>query len=370
MTNTVQFPVLGLTFTLHPVAFEVFGVQVYWYGILIGIGFLLAVVYGFASCKVMHINKDHLTDAIIGGMIGGIVGARLYYVLFYAGDRYLKNPLEIFDIKGGGLGIYGGIIGGLLVGGLVARWRKMHVGAVLDVASIGYLIGQGIGRWGNFVNQEAFGTATDLPWGMYSEKTAEVVVGNVHPCFLYESLACLLGALCLHIFTRKFRRYDGQTFLLYVLWYGIVRFFIEGLRTDSLLLPGIDLRVSQVLAGASAIAAVILLILFRKKTSLSGCGSEKIMELNGIESAASTSDMQIDGGAESTIFAGMSAEEAKEQVESSMREVKAAPAEKKELQENADEPEKDPESTEEPEPAQDEPAQEGTEEEEKDGSAD
>lgn len=319
MTNTVQFPELGLTFTLHPVAFEVFGVQVYWYGILIGIGFLLAVLYGFASSKAMRINRDYLTDAIIGGMIGGIVGARLYYVLFYAGNLYLNDPMQIFNIKNGGLGIYGGIIGGLLVGGLVAKWRKMHVAAVLDVASVGYFIGQGIGRWGNFVNQEAFGTATDLPWGMYSEKTAEIVMGNVHPCFLYESLSCLLGALVLHIFTRYFRRYDGQTFLLYILWYGVERFFIEGLRTDSLLLPGIDLRVSQVLAGVSAAAALVLLIVFRKRTSLSGCGSKAVMELNGIEAiSAEKKSVRIDETAESTIFAGISAEEAKEKVEVSL----------------------------------------------------
>lgn len=339
MTNTVQFPELGLTFTLHPVAFEFFGIQVYWYGILIGIGFLLAVIYGLASCKAMRLNKDHLIDAVIGGLIGGIVGARLYYVLFYAGDRYLQDPMQIFNIKEGGLGIYGGIIGGLLVGGLVARWRKMKVSAVLDTASVGYLIGQGIGRWGNFVNQEAFGTATDLPWGMYSENTAKVVVGNVHPCFLYESAACLLGALLLHIFTRKCRRYDGQTFLLYVLWYGVVRFFIEGLRTDSLLLPGVDLRVSQVVAAASALAAVVLLIVFRKRTSLTGCGSKTVMALNGIETASE--GPQYDENAESTLFSGMSAQEAKRSVEMQLEAGPGAP------EENSEEPETPKEDTEE-----------------------
>ena len=235
MTHQVQFPNLGISVEVNPIAFQVGNFTIYWYGIIIGIGFLLAVLYGFSSCKKMNINKDHLLDAIIAGLLGGIIGARLYYVIFYPGDKYITNPMEIFNIKEGGLGIYGGIIGGLLCGGIVAKIRKMNLFAVLDVASLGYLIGQGVGRWGNFVNQEAFGCATDLPWGMYSDRTAAEVVGNVHPCFLYESILCLLGFVLLHLFTRHLRRYDGQTFLLYIIWYGVTRFFIEGLRTDSLL---------------------------------------------------------------------------------------------------------------------------------------
>ena len=312
MTYLVQFPNLGISVEINPVALQFGDFKIYWYGILIGIGFLLAILYGFSSCKKMNINKDHLFDAIIAGLIGGIIGARLYYVIFYPGDKYLQNPMEVFNIKEGGLGIYGGIIGGLLCGALVAKWRKMRVFAVLDVASLGYLIGQCIGRWGNFVNQEAFGCATDLPWGMYSDRTAEEVVGNVHPCFLYESLLCLLGFILLHFFTRHLRRYDGQTFLLYIVWYGVTRFFIEGLRTDSLLLPGIDLRVSQVLAAVSALAAIVLLIVFRKCSKLSGCGSRRVMEANGIQLEEQSE--QFDSGAESTILSGMSAEEAAQQV--------------------------------------------------------
>ena len=312
MTHLVQFPNLGISVEINPVALQFGDFKIYWYGILIGIGFLLAILYGFSSCKKMNINKDHLFDAIIAGLIGGIIGARLYYVIFYPGDKYLQNPMEVFNIKEGGLGIYGGIIGGLLCGALVAKWRKMRVFAVLDVASLGYLIGQCIGRWGNFVNQEAFGCATDLPWGMYSDRTAEEVVGNVHPCFLYESLLCLLGFILLHFFTRHLRRYDGQTFLLYIVWYGVTRFFIEGLRTDSLLLPGIDLRVSQVLAAVSALVAIALLIVFRKCSKLSGCGSRRVMEANGIQLEEQSE--QFDSGAESTILSGMSAEEAAQQV--------------------------------------------------------
>ncbi|MCF2651767.1 prolipoprotein diacylglyceryl transferase [Anaeromassilibacillus senegalensis] len=312
MTHLVQFPNLGISVEINPVALQFGDFKIYWYGILIGIGFLLAILYGFSSCKKMNINKDHLFDAIIAGLIGGIIGARLYYVIFYPGDKYLQNPMEVFNIKEGGLGIYGGIIGGLLCGALVAKWRKMRVFAVLDVASLGYLIGQCIGRWGNFVNQEAFGCATNLPWGMYSDRTAEEVVGNVHPCFLYESLLCLLGFILLHFFTRHLRRYDGQTFLLYIVWYGVTRFFIEGLRTDSLLLPGIDLRVSQVLAAVSALVAIVLLIVFRKCSKLSGCGSRRVMEANGIQLEEQSE--QFDSGAESTILSGMSAEEAAQQL--------------------------------------------------------
>ncbi len=324
MTHEVQFPELGINIQVDPVAISIGSFDIYWYGILIGVGFLLAVIYGFSSCKKMNINKDHLTDAIIAGLVGGVIGARLYYVAFYPGSKYIDNPLEIFAIHEGGLGIYGGIIGGMLCGALVAKWRKMNVFAVMDVASLGFLIGQCIGRWGNFVNQEAFGSATTLPWGMYSDATAAEVVGNVHPCFLYESLLCLLGFVVLHLFTRYMRRFDGQTFLLYIVWYGTSRFFIEGLRTDSLLLPGIDLRVSQVLAVASVIAAVILLVLgavFEKKLKLTGCGARKAMERNNV-SIVDENAIKVEDGAESTLFSGMSTNEVEQQVAVRTRKIK------------------------------------------------
>ena len=228
------------------------------------------------------------------------------------------------------------IIGGMLCGGIVAKIRKMNLFAVLDVASLGYLIGQGVGRWGNFVNQEAFGCATDLPWGMYSDRTAAEVVGNVHPCFLYESILCLLGFVLLHLFTRRLRRYDGQTFLLYIIWYGVTRFFIEGLRTDSLLLPGIDLRVSQVLAAASALVAVVLLIVFRNCHKLTGCGSRKAMEAAGLTVEDKVEKVEIDDTAESTIFSGMSAEEAQEHMTVGTGVKKAAEAENEKTEGNAD----------------------------------
>lgn len=281
MSYHVTFPGLGLSFDLHTTAFSIGGFSVAWYGVIIATGFLLAILYAMASCKKMNIDSNRLLDAIIVGVIAGIVGARLYYVIFYPGDTYRKDPMQIFNIMAGGLGIYGGIIAGLGVGALVAKLRRLSVPAVLDVAVLGYLIGQCIGRWGNFINQEAFGSPTDLPWGMVSEATGGVAV---HPCFLYESLWCLLGFVLLHIFTRRFRRYDGQTFLLYVAWYGLGRFFIESLRTDSLYIDLFvaQLKVSQLVALVSVAAALLLLFAFRRRTVLTGCGNRRIMELNSI----------------------------------------------------------------------------------------
>lgn len=304
MSHFVQFPLLGISFTVHEVAFSIGGFDVRWYGIIIAIGFLLAMLYASCSAKKMNIDMNRLIDAVIVGLLAAIVCARLYYVIFYPDNqKYWDNPMEILDIRSGGLAIYGGLIGAVVFGGLTAKLRKLKVAAVLDIASLGFLIGQGVGRWGNFVNQEAFGTATGLPWGMYSDNTAAVVPNSpVHPCFLYESLLCLLGFVLLHFFTRKLRRYDGQTFLLYIVWYGACRFLIEGLRTDSLIIPYVNLRVSQVVAAACVIVGIILLIAFHHKTSLTGCGSRKVMEGVGISiGKGKTEEAAADTGY-STIF--------------------------------------------------------------------
>lgn len=295
----VQFPGLGISVNINPVAFSIGSMTVKWYGVIIAVGFLLAFLYAMKSCKKMRIDDDKFLDVVIVGIIGGIIGARAYYVLFDTSSQYIINPVSALYIWEGGLGIYGGIIGGLLCGALMAKHRKLSVLAVMDVASLGFLIGQTIGRWGNFVNQEAFGVETSLPWGMTSEATSRIASGPVHPCFLYESLWCLLGFVLLHIFSRKFRRYDGQVFLLYIIWYGVGRFFIEGLRTDSLITPFLPIRVSQLVAVISVIAAVVLLIVFRKRTVLTGCGSKKIMELNSLVDEI-PEDMIDDGT--STVF--------------------------------------------------------------------
>lgn len=297
--HTVEFPKLGLDFNINPTAFSIGGFTIQWYGVIIAMGFLLAFLYLMFSCRKFNVDQDRLIDAVIVGMIGGIIGARLYYVIFYPGDQYVKDPISILYIWNGGLAIYGGIIGGLLCGALMAKLRHLKIAAVLDLAALGFLIGQTVGRWGNYVNQEAFGTATDLPWGMVSDRTRLIVEGPVHPCFLYESLWCLVGFGLLHLFATKLRRYDGQVFLLYLLWYGLGRFWIEGLRTDSLIAPILNLRVSQLMAAATVLVALALLVIFRNRTSLTGIGSSKVMALNGITFAA------VEGAADdgkSTIF--------------------------------------------------------------------
>ena len=277
----VEFPGLGWSFDINSTAFSIGSFEIKWYGLLIATGFLLAVIYAMVMCKKMNINRSRLLDTIIVGLIAGVIGARLYYVIFYPGDKFIKDPISIFYIHEGGLGIYGGIIGALLVGGLFAKFRKQNVLAVLDIGVLGFLIGQAIGRWGNFVNQEAFGGPISLPWGMVSENTLAVSPDSpVHPCFFYESMWCVLGFIVLHIFTTKFRQYDGQTFLLYLIWYGTGRFFIEALRTDSLYVPYLPIKVSQLVAVVTILAGIVLLIVFRNRRILAGCGLKQVMAAN------------------------------------------------------------------------------------------
>lgn len=261
----VSFPGLGIEFTISPIAFSIGDFNIYWYGIIIAVGFTLAFCYAMINSKRFGVEPDKLIDAIIIGLIIGIIGARLYYVIFYPGDTYINDPLSILQIHEGGLAIYGGIIGGLTGGLIVAKIKNINIPSILDIAALGFLIGQGIGRWGNFMNQEAFGIETNLPWGMVSENTLLETNNPVHPCFLYESLWCLLGFILLDIFSRKFQKYNGQVFLIYIVWYGIERFFVEGLRTDSLMLPYVNLRVSQILAAISVVISLILLVVSRNK---------------------------------------------------------------------------------------------------------
>ncbi|MGN0601443.1 MAG: prolipoprotein diacylglyceryl transferase [Oscillospiraceae bacterium] len=275
--DKVYFPNLGggdnifkRGFSLDRVMFKIPGTDfaIYWYGFLIALGIFLAMIYGFKRMKTVGIDPDRATDSVIGGLIGAIIGARVYYILF--NDE--MSFKEFFNFRSGGLAIYGGIIGAILVGGIIAKLRKLKLTALLDVVAPCFLIGQAVGRWGNFVNQEAFGTNTNLPWGMISYSTVYYIADNdnlggsvsayapVHPCFLYESLWCILGFVLLHFYL-KHRKFDGEVFLMYIGWYGLGRFFIEGLRTDSLYLANI--RVSQLVAGTCVLASIILIIVLR-----------------------------------------------------------------------------------------------------------
>ena len=262
----VSFPGLGINgLSVNPVALSVGNFQIFWYVIIIASGLVLAFIYAWFSSSRFNVDRNKLINCVLVGIITGIIGARLYYVLFSL-DYYLAHPVEIFYIHRGGLAIYGGIIGALLGGCIVAKIQNMKVMPVLDIASLGFLIGQGIGRWGNFANQEAFGTPTDLPWGMISENTGGV---TVHPCFLYESIWCLLGFVIIHFLSKKFQKYSGQVFYMYLVWYGFERMLVEGLRTDSLYLPftmfGAEIRVSQLLSLLLVIFGVVMLIINRKK---------------------------------------------------------------------------------------------------------
>ena len=271
MDNFISFPKMGITFNIDPVAFEIFGFSVYWYGIIIALGMLVAMIYCFKVMKNFGINSDRASDVVIAGIIGGIAGARAYYILFSDELTFA----DFFDTRGGGLAIYGGIIGAFLLGLIMCKIRKVRFIPLFDVAAIGFSIGQAIGRWANFVNQEAFGSPTDLPWGMsgniiqrsLGESLAAETFTTVHPCFLYESLWCAIGFVILH-FLSKNRKFDGQIFLTYIAWYGFGRFFIEGLRTDSLMLG--RLRVSQVFAAVCVIIAIVLIFVKFEKIKRSG----------------------------------------------------------------------------------------------------
>lgn len=253
----VKFLGFDNTFTINPVAFSFFGISIRWYGIILCTGFILAFIYCMKVSKRFKINFDKFIDVIIVSSICGIIGARLYYVLFYPGDLYLKNPAKILNINEGGIAIYGGIIGAIIAGYFMCRFKKINFKKALDLASLGFLIGQAIGRWGNFFNQEAFGSQTNLPWGMMSEATS---FKYVHPCFLYESIWCFLGFLGLHLISKKLKVFDGEIFSLYIAWYSTGRFFIEALRTDSLIFPVLGMKVSQIIAVIAILGSLFFIL--------------------------------------------------------------------------------------------------------------
>lgn len=262
--HRVTFPGLGLTIHLDQVAFSVGSFQVYWYGIIIAIGFFLGVLFCCRQSKKFGIQADDIIDMILFAAPGGIIGARLYYIIFNL-DLYRKadGSLDLaacVSIHRGGLAIYGGIIAGVLIAWGVAHHKKIPFLALADGCVFGLLIGQIAGRWGNFVNVEAYGGSTELPWRMGIEKAGEYL--EVHPTFLYESLWNLIGFCFLFwLLHRGIRAFDGMYFLLYIAWYGLGRGFIEGLRTDSLYLFSTGIRTSQLVAFLSCAVAVVLLIL-------------------------------------------------------------------------------------------------------------
>ena len=290
--EVLRFPGLGWEIPISRVAVSIGSLEIYWYGVIIAVGFGLGLWVYLSHNRSCGIHPDEGLDIILWSMLGAIVGARAYYVAFQW-DHYKDNLKEIFNLRGGGLAIYGGIIGALIVAFIVCRSKKLPMLPVADAAFPGVMLGQAIGRWGNFFNMEAFGTNTTLPWGMTSDTISNylsrhqaallaqgVVVDPampVHPTFLYESLWNLIGVAVLLLWLFPRRSYDGQITLGYTAWYGLGRFFVEGLRTDSLMWGSV--RVSQALGGVLFIvAAGLMLAIFlwsRKPMTLEYIEDEK-----------------------------------------------------------------------------------------------
>lgn len=263
MSNAaISFPMLGGWSICPPNGFTLFGHTFYWYGVIIACGFLLAVAYCYHRAHEFGLKQDDVTDVLLFAVPIGIIGARIYYIIFFGNYHSLRDMVAIWE---GGLAIYGGIIASVITIFVVCRVKKISALALLDLVSFGFLIGQLVGRWGNFMNREAFGYETDIFCRMGLTLDGETIY--VHPTFLYESLWNLIGLIGMHILSKRVpRKFDGQYFLTYLAWYGLGRVWIEGLRTDSLYIAGTDIRVSQVLAGVMfVVCTAALVILLRSK---------------------------------------------------------------------------------------------------------
>lgn len=290
----VYFEGLGIDFDLPSVAFTIFGYEIHFYGIIIALGFTLAVLYGGMMAHKWKMSLDGMTDVLIWGTIFGIIFARGYYVIF-EWSYYKEHLAEIPMIWHGGLAIYGGIIGALIGAAIGCKIGKINFPNLLDLGGIGLLIGQGIGRWGNFFNQEAFGiNTTTSPFRMWSLKIKENIIANadtiaakgmevdpdlpVHPTFLYESVWCILGFFILNYILRHKRKFKGEVFMLYGIWYGLERAVVEGLRTDSLYIGNTTLRVSQLLSMIIVVVFVIAFIVCYTKYKKGTLWSELMLE--------------------------------------------------------------------------------------------
>lgn len=258
--SSIRFPGLGLEFNINPVAFSIFGKEVYWYGIIISCAFLVAIVLAQRSAKRFGINPDDIIDMALFAIPAAIIGARIYYVVFRWGD-YASHPSDIIAIWKGGLAIYGAVLAAIVTAYVFARKRKIGVFKLFDFTVPYLALGQAIGRWGNFVNQEAYGAETKLPWRMEIMSPDGLSRIAVHPTFLYESLWSFAAFIFL-IWYRKRGKLPGEVFFLYMILYGIGRFWIEGLRTDSLMLG--EFRISQILAGVFAVSMTIIFAIRRR----------------------------------------------------------------------------------------------------------
>ena len=271
MTDSpIRFPGLfgDWSFNASSVAFHIGGKAIYWYGILIALGVVLALLFCMKQRTKYGISEDDLLDGVLWGVPLSVIGARVYYVIFYLSEfRNADGSLDwgrVVAIWDGGLAIYGGVIVAVATCYVLSRVRHFKLGALTDLVVMGLLIGQAIGRWGNFMNREAFGSETTLPWRMELLTRAGEAV-DVHPTFLYESLWNVVGLLLIVLVVSKARRFDGENTWFYFLWYGLGRFWIEGLRTDSLYLfdwtiGGQPIRVSQALSLVMVLVSAFMLL--------------------------------------------------------------------------------------------------------------
>ena len=253
--SIISFPFLGLEVN-PPRVLSLGPLNIHLYGLVIALGLVLAVVYASRRSKEFGVKEDDLLDGVLWVTPFAILCARAYYCVF-SWEQYAADPISVLYIWNGGLAIYGGVIGAVLGVIVFCKIKKLKISTILDMVLIGFLIGQSIGRWGNFFNREAFGAETDsfFRMGLLNEKTGTTTY--YHPTFLYESLWNAVGFLLLHFISKK-RKYDGQVALCYAAWYGLGRCIIEGLRVDSLWWG--PFRVSQLLAGVSCVAAVAILL--------------------------------------------------------------------------------------------------------------
>ena len=268
MINHVRFPKLGIELTINRVAFSIGGFDIYWYGIIFAFTILRGATIALHLGKKLGINDDSFIDVIMIGAVCGIIGARAYYVAFSPFEY--ETFFDMINLRDGGIGVYGGLIAGLISGWFLCKWKKINFFDAADCVFTGFLFGQTFGRWANFMNQEAFGTNTTNIFGMISEATTNYLTRvapslaqqgitvnpdmPVHPTFLYESVWCLIGFIILfsHFKNRKFK---GEMLCMSAAWYGFGRFFIEGLRTDSLATNG-GLRTSQIIAVITVVLGV------------------------------------------------------------------------------------------------------------------
>lgn len=249
--NTVTFPIINLRLELSSVAFTIFGVEIYWYAIMIVTAMIMAILVLKIREKYFDIKFSEIIDLAIYLIPISIISARIYYILFSL-DYYILSPMEIFNFRGGGLAIYGGILGGLITCYIFCKKRRIDFVELLDYVTPSLAIGQAIGRWGNFFNVEAYGKVTTVPWKMGIYEFGEYI--EVHPTFLYESICTLV--LFIILMNIKNRKFSGQVACEYLIGYGLIRMIIEGLRTDSLMLGNI--RVSQALSLVIFILGIII----------------------------------------------------------------------------------------------------------------